>query len=161
MKPYMKPYMTLKCLIWFKKIIHMETKITKSYLKNLIYHVNGAAIEVHRHLGPGLLESVYHKCMKTELMLRGIDFQSGMVVPVNYKGSEIIAELRCDFLIEKTLVVELKSVEGILPVHEAQLMTYMKLLNAPEGLVINFNTTHIYKEGQRTYVNELYRNLED
>jgi len=134
---------------------------TKTYLKDLIYHVNGAAIEVHRALGPGLLESVYHKCLKYELNIRGINYESEMIVPVIYKGLKLDAELRCDLFGENILPVELKAIEGILPIHEAQLMTYMQLLNAPEGLLINFNVTNIFKEGQRTYVNELYRVLKD
>ncbi len=134
-------------------------EVTKSYLKNLIYKVNGAAIEVHKALGPGLLESVYHKCLKYELSERGVYYQSELVVPVNYKGLKLDAELRCDFFIANILPVEIKAVDGIVPVHEAQLMTYMKLLKAPEGLLINFNVTHMFKEGQKTYVNELYRNL--
>ena len=136
-------------------------EVTKGYLKDLVYRVNGAAIEVHKALGPGLLESVYHKCMIEELSARGIDFQSELVVPVTYRGIEIDAELRCDFLIEGILTVELKSVEHILPVHEAQLLTYMKLLNSPEGILINFNVFNLYKEGQKTYVNEFYRKLKD
>jgi GxxExxY protein len=135
--------------------------ITKSYLKDLIYQVNGAAIEVHKALGPGLLESVYHKCMKHELSLRNINYQSELIIPVHYKGIDIEAELRCDLFVENILPVELKAIEGILPIHEAQLMTYMKLLEAPEGLLLNFNVTNMFKEGQKTYVNELYRNLND
>ena len=134
-------------------------QITKSYLKDLIYRVNGAAIEVHRALGSGLLESVYHKCLKHELYERGIEYKSELIVPVSYKGLELDAELRCDLFIENILPVELKAVETIIPIHEAQLMTYMKLLKAPEGLLLNFNVTNIFKEGQQTYVNEMYRNL--
>ena len=137
----------------------MET--TKSYLKDLIYKVNGAAIEVHKALGPGLLESVYHKCMEKELTLRNIQFKSELLVPINYKGLEINTDLRCDLFIENVLPVELKSVEEIVPVHGAQILSYMKLLHTPEGLLINFNVTHIFKEGQKTYVNDLYRNLSD
>ena len=136
-------------------------KLTKKYLKDLVYKVNGAAIEVHRQLGPGLLESVYHKCLKKELRLRGVSFESEVAVTIDYKGLELETELRCDLVVEKVLPVELKAVEGILPVHEAQLLTYMRLLRAPEGLLINFNVSNIYKEGQRTLVNELYRNLDD
>ena len=135
--------------------------ITKSYLKDLIYKVNGAAIEVHKALGPGLLESVYHKCLKHELSLRKISFQSELVIPVNYKGLELEAELRCDLFIENILPVELKATDGIHPIHEAQLMTYMKLLEVPEGVLYNFNVVNLYEDGQRTYVNELYRNLDD
>ena len=135
--------------------------MTKTYLKDLIYQVNGCAIEVHKHLGPGLLESVYHSCLKKELTIRGFDFQTELIIPVNYKGLEVEAGLRCDLFVEKTLVVELKSVEKVLPIHEAQLLTYMKLLEVPIGLIINFNVTHIFKEGQKSYVNELYRYLEE
>ncbi len=134
-------------------------QLTKANLKDLVYKVNGAAIEVHKALGPGLLESVYHKCLKHELLDRGIKFQSELIVPVNYKGLKLDAELRCDLFIENILPVELKAVEYILPVHEAQIITYMKLLEVPEGLLINFNVSHLFKEGQKTYVNELYRNL--
>jgi GxxExxY protein len=135
--------------------------MTKTYLKDLIYQVNGCAIEVHKHLGPGLLESVYHSCLKKELTIRGFDFQTELIIPINYKALEVEAGLRCDLFVEKTLVVELKSVEKVLPIHEAQLLTYMKLLEVPIGLIINFNVTHIFKEGQKSYVNELYRYLEE
>ena len=134
-------------------------EISKSYLTNLIYRVTGAAIEVHKQLGPGFLESVYQKCLAKELSLRGINYQSEVIVRVDYKGISLDTQLRCDFLIEGILPVELKSVEGILPVHEAQLLTYMKLLEAPKGLLINFNVVHLNSQGQRAYVNELYRNL--
>jgi GxxExxY protein len=136
-------------------------KTTRLYLKDLVYKVNGAAIEVHKKLGPGLLESVYHKCLKHELNLRGISFQSELNIPVNYKGLEIEAELRCDLFIEGILPVELKAVENIHPIHEAQLLTYMQLLEAPLGLLINFNVTNIFKAGQRTFVNDLYRELKE
>lgn len=135
--------------------------MTKTYLKDLIYQVNGCAIEVHKHLGPGLLESVYHSCLKKELTIRGFNFQTELIIPVNYKGLEVEAGLRCDLLVEKILVVELKAIEKVLPIHEAQLLTYMKLLEVPIGLIINFNVNHIFKEGQKSYVNELYRYLED
>ncbi|TRX24498.1 GxxExxY protein [Flavobacterium franklandianum] len=135
--------------------------MTKTYLKDLIYQVNGCAIEVHKHLGPGLLESVYHSCLKKELTIRGFNFQTELIIPVNYKGLEVEAGLRCDLFVEKSLVVELKAIEKVLPIHEAQLLTYMKLLEVPIGLIINFNVTHIFKEGQKSYVNELYRYLEE
>ena len=132
-------------------------ELTKTYLTDLIYKVNGAAIEIHKALGPGLLESVYHKCMVHEL--KGVRFKSELSIPVNYKGLNIDVDLRCDLLIENSLIVEFKSVEKVLPIHIAQLMTYMKLLKLPIGLMINFNCTHIFTEGQKTYVNELYEEL--
>lgn len=133
--------------------------ITKEYLKDLTYKVNGAAIEVHKLLGAGLLESVYHKCLFKEFTLRNISFLSEYKIPYNYKGLDIDIDLRCDFLVENVLVVEIKSVETVLPIHEAQLLTYMKLLNAPKGIIINFNVSNLYKEGQKTFVNEYFANL--
>jgi GxxExxY protein len=135
--------------------------ITRSSLKDLVYQVNGAAIEVHKNIGAGLLENVYHQCLKKELELRKINFSSELQIPLNYKGYELESKLRCDLLIENCLVVELKSVTEIHPVFEAQLLTYMNLLKAPIGLLINFNVKNIYYEGQKTMVNEYYRMLED
>jgi GxxExxY protein len=87
--------------------------------------------------------------------------KDGEIKHVNYKGTEIDTELRCDFFVENILPVELKAVDMILAIHEAQILTYMKLLNTPKGLLINFNTTNIFKGGQRTFVNELYEKLDD
>ncbi|PWS32127.1 GxxExxY protein [Pedobacter paludis] len=131
----------------------------KEYLKNLIYKVNGAVIEVHKALGPGLLESIYHKCLKKELTYRNISFKSEMLVPVYYREELVETELFCDLFVENCLVVELKAVEKVLPIHEAQLLTYMKLLEVPMGLIINFNCLNIFESGQKTYVNDLYRFL--
>ncbi|MFV7236428.1 GxxExxY protein [Flavobacterium sp. ZB4R12] len=135
--------------------------VTKKYLKDLVYRVNGAAIEVHKHLGSGLLESIYHKCMIKELSLRGINFQSELTIPIEYKGLELESDLRCDLFIEKCLVLELKASDKVLPIHVAKLMSYMNLLESPIGLMINYNVVNIYNEGQKTYVNELYRRLEE
>jgi len=135
--------------------------ITKTYLKDLIYKVNGAAIEVHKNLGPGLLENIYHQCLKKELELRNINYLSEFLIPLNYKGFELESKLRCDLFIENTLVVELKSVAEMNPLFDAQLMTYMNLLNAPIGLLINFNVKNIYYEGQKTIVNNFYSQLDE
>ncbi|MES2838230.1 MAG: GxxExxY protein [Bacteroidota bacterium] len=132
---------------------------SKSALKNLTYEINGAAIEVHKALGPGLLESVYHKCLMKELEYREIDFVSELKIPFEYKDEPLDIELRCDLFIENIIVVELKAVEKTLPIHEAQLLTYMKLLNSPKGILLNFNVVNLYKEGQKTFVNELFRTL--
>jgi len=88
-------------------------------------------------------------------------FQSELSVPVYYKGLKIESELRCDLFIEGILPVELKAVDEIHPIHEAQLLTYMRLLNVPEGVLYNFNVVNLYQYGQRTYVNELYRELDE
>lgn len=135
--------------------------ITRSSLKDLVYQVNGAAIEVHKNIGAGLLENVYHQCLKKELELRKKKFSSELQIPLNYKGYELESKLRCDLLIENCLVVELKSVTEMNPIFEAQLLTYMTLLKIPIGLLINFNVKNIYYEGQKTMVNEYYRMLED
>jgi GxxExxY protein len=131
----------------------------KKELDDLTYQIIGAAIEVHKALGPGLLESVYHKCLRQEFVVRGLSYASEYSVPVSYKGIEIDAELRCDFIVADKIVIELKSVDAIAPVFEAQILTYMKLLQKPKGILINFNCANLFKEGQRTYVNEFFRNL--
>jgi GxxExxY protein len=132
---------------------------TKKLLDEITYKIIGCAIEVHKQLGPGLLESVYQKCLIHELCLKNLKFSSQIMTPINYKGIILDADLRLDVLVEDLIIVELKSMEGILPVHEAQLLTYMKLLEKPKGLLINFNCTNIFKEGQKTLVNEYYAQL--
>ncbi len=134
---------------------------TKTELKDLLYRVNAAAIEVHKYLGPGLLESVYHRCLKHELNLRGIRFVSELQVPVQFKGESLEANLRCDFFIEGILIVEMKAIDLLLPIQDAQLLTYMKLLRVPEGVLYNFNVANLYFEGQKTLVNEYYRQLRE
>lgn len=135
--------------------------MTKSYLDQLTYDIIGAAIEVHNELGPGLLESIYHECMKIELMDRGISFETEMVVPLRYAGRPLETILRCDLYVAGSIVVELKATKSIEPLFEAQLLSYMKLLDAPKGILINFNCTNIFREGQKTLVNERYRNLQE
>ena len=135
--------------------------VTKTQLIDLVYQVNGAAIEVHKRLGPGLLETVYHQCLIKELELRNINFISEFNIPINYKGFELESKLRCDILVEDILIVELKAVAEMNPIYEAQLLTYMNLLEKPIGLLINFNVKNIYYEGQQTFVNKLYNTLWD
>lgn len=101
--------------------------------------VIGAAIEVHRHLGPGLLESSYQACLCRELDLRGIRCQCQCFLPLKYKGIEIAKAYFIDFLVEDSLIVEVKSVDKLQAVHSAQLMTYMRLKNVSSGLLMNFN----------------------
>src|SRR4051812_28442523 len=107
-------------------------------LAELTRPIIGAGIEVHRALGPGLMESAYEECLCHELSLRAISFQRQVEIPVSYKNIKLDCSYRADLLVGD-VVVELKAVEVILPVHEAQLMTYMKLLKKPVGLIINFN----------------------
>jgi GxxExxY protein len=98
-----------------------------------------AAIEVHRHLGPGLLESAYEECLCRELHLRGLPFECQVELPVSYKGLKLDCGYKIDLIVSQEVVVELKSVERILPVHQAQLLTYLKLSGKNVGLLINFN----------------------
>lgn len=130
--------------------------MTRNDLYQLTYKVNAAAIEVHKFLGPGLLESVYQKCLAQELKDRGINFQAELTIPIQYKGKNIDALLRCDFLVESCLVIETKAVEDFSPVHQAQLLTYMQLLKVPKGILYNFNSSNLLREGQRTMVNHFY-----
>ncbi len=127
--------------------------ITKKYLNELTYKVIGCAIEVHKHLGPGLLESVYEKCFLKELTLQGIAFRNQIWVPLQYKGLELDTEFRLDVLVEEILCVELKAQEGLLPIHDAILLYYMQMLQKPKGILINFHCFNIFKGGQKTIVN--------
>jgi GxxExxY protein len=110
--------------------------------------VIGAAIEVHRHLGPGLLESSYHACLCRELGLRDIAYHSHVALSLEYKGQQIAKGYVIDLLIEDSLIVEIKSVDKLLPIHSAQLMTYMRLQKVSSGLLMNFNV-HILPHGIR------------
>src|SRR6185503_16673298 len=102
-------------------------RITKKYLNELTYKVIGCAIEVHRQLGPGLLESVYEKCFLKELELNGIRYKNQIWVPVEYKGLAVDTELRMDVLVEDVLCVELKAQDELLPIHDAVLLSYMRM----------------------------------
>jgi GxxExxY protein len=105
--------------------------------------VIGAAIEVHRILGPGLLESIYERCLTRELELRGISAVNQKKVLIDYKGFTFEEALRFDILVEGCLLVEVKAVEGVLPVHKAVAMSYMKLLDVPLGLILNFHEVKV------------------
>lgn len=117
----------------------------------LSHRVIGCAIEVHRTLGPGLLESTYQQCLAHELTLGGVSFQQEHPLPVEYKGMMLDCGYRVDFLVQDETILELKSVDHVLPVHEAQLLTYMKLASIKHGLLINFNATRL-KDGLRSFV---------
>jgi len=120
-------------------------------INQLTRQIIGAAIEVHRELGPGLLESAYEECLCHELRLRGLAFERQVPLPLVYKGVKLDCGYRIDVLIEKRVVVEVKSVECILPIHEAQLLTYLKLGGWRVGLLINFNVP-LLKDGIRRLI---------
>lgn len=134
-------------------------KNSKSYLNELTYKINGAAIEVHKELGPGLLESVYQKCLVHELQNRNIEIQTEKMTSIDFKGLDLDVNLKCDLLVENAICIELKAVKDILPVHEAQLLSYMKLLQVPKGILFNFNVYNLYNEGQKTFVNEYFSKM--
>ncbi len=113
----------------------------------------GAAIDIHRSLGPGLLESTYEECMAYELTERGLEFQRQLALPIHYKGRQLNAGYRVDLLVNRQIIVELKSVQTIEPVHEAQLLTYLKLANIQCGLLLNFNVS-MMKLGVRRLLND-------
>ena len=114
--------------------------------ENLTETIIGSAIEVHRVLGPGIFESAYEECFCYELSLRSVDFQRQVILPIDYKGHNLDCGYRIDVLVDNTVVVELKVVEKILPVHKAQLLTYMKLSDKSVGLLLNFNEA-VLKDG--------------
>ncbi len=116
--------------------------------------VIGAAIEVHRHLGPGLLESAYEECLCEEFSLRKIPFKRQVALPVSYKSKKLDVGYRIDLLVSDEVVVELKTVESILPIHEAQTLTYMRLGGWQVGLILNFNVT-VLKNGIKRLVYKL------
>ena len=130
--------------------------MTQQDIDELTYHIIGCAIEVHKNLGPGLLESVYEKCMLQELKIQDLRATNQIVIPVEYKGVSVDCNLRLDILVEDLILVELKAAEKLHPIFEAQLITYMKLLQKPKGILLNFNVTNIFKEGQKTFVNGHY-----
>lgn len=113
--------------------------------------VIGAAIEVHRHLGPGLLESVYEACLCKELASRGRSYRQQVELPVLYKGEPVGQVLRLDLVVGEGLIVEIKSVERLLPIHDAQVLTYLRLTGIRVGLILNFNTAYL-KDGVRRLV---------
>jgi GxxExxY protein len=133
--------------------------ITQKYINELTYKITGLAIEVHKELGPGLLESIYEKCLAHLLKQNGFEVSQQQIVPINFRGLNLNADLKLDLLVNNLIIVELKTVENILPIHEAQLLTYLKLLDKPKGLLINFNCTNIWREGQKTFVTEKFREL--
>ena len=116
--------------------------------------VIGAAIEVHRHLGPGLLESVYRDCMAYELKERGIKVAREVSLPVRYKAMEFPGAYRADLVVEDKLILELKAVDILLPVHGAQLLSYLRLSGMKLGLLVNFNVSQL-RDGVRRIVNKL------
>ena len=121
------------------------------FINKLSHSVIGAAIEVHKSLGPGLLESAYEECLAHELEIRGMSILRQIAVPVVYKEVKLDCGYRIDILVEGQLVLELKSVDTLIPVHEAQILTYMRFAEKRLGLLLNFNVK-VLKDGLRRYI---------
>jgi GxxExxY protein len=128
------------------------TEVTEEEDAELSHSVIGAAIEVHRHLGPGLLESIYEATLCHELSLRGVAFERQVIVPIEYKGLKIRPSLRVDLLVARRLVVEVKAIEHLAEIHRAQLLTYLRLSGLRLGLLINFNV-EVLITGVRRIIN--------
>jgi len=135
----------------------MKSYTEEDYNKITSQIIN-SAIEVHKGLGPGLLESVYEVCLVSAMRERGLYIQKQVVLPVHYKGEALDKDFVIDVLVNDLIVLELKSVETILPIHEAQLVTYLKLSNKKLGLLINFNVA-LLKEGIRRKINRKLNEL--
>lgn len=134
--------------------------MTKKDVTKLSFEITGFAIKVHKKLGPGLLESVYEQCLKFELERNGYDVKQQLSIKNEYANLKLESTLRIDLLVNDAVIIELKTVENILPIHEAQLLTYMKLLEKPQGLLFNFYTTNITR-AMKPFVNEYFSRLED
>jgi len=132
--------------------------ITQAYINEISYKIIGCAIEVHKHLGPGLLESVYEACFIDELRNSGLEVRSQLYVPVQYKGRDLGGNLKLDLLVNDLVIVEEKAVEVMIPLYKAQLLSYLKLSGKPKGLLINFNSENI-KEQLISLVTEEFAKL--
>ena len=123
----------------------MTTRISQSMVNEIAYSIVGCSIEIHKALGPGLLESIYHQCMMDEMTTMGLKFVSEFRIPIIYKEKLLPAFYKIDLVVEDLVIVELKSVEHMLPLFKAQLFTYLKLTGKPKGLLINFNCENIVR----------------
>ncbi len=132
--------------------MHKINIMKKENLNQLSKEILAAAITVHKEMGPGLLESVYELCLLKELQLRGIKAENQVLIPLFYKGEQLNKDFRIDILVEKEIVIELKAVDMLLPVHDAQIISYLKLTNKKLGFLINFNVP-LLKEGFNRFVN--------
>lgn len=120
--------------------------ISQKHINDIAYKIVGCAIEVHRHLGPGLLESVYQACLIDELKNNNLIVQSQLYVPVKYKEKDLGGILKLDLLVNDLIIVELKAVEAMIPLYRAQLLSYLKLTGKPKGLLINFHSENIVEQ---------------
>lgn len=130
-----------------------EELLNPDEIDRLTETVIGAAIEVHRAIGPGLLESAYEECLAFELSLRGLRFERQKPLPVRYKGVNLDCGYKLDLLVENELILEIKAVSSLLPIHEAQVLSYLRMMDLRVGLLLNFHAT-VLKNGLKRIVNK-------
>ena len=123
--------------------MQLPERITQKYINEVSFKILGCAIEVHKHLGPGLLESIYETCFIEELENAGLSVQSQLYLPIIYKGKNLGNKLKLDILVNDLVIVENKAVEQVIPLLKSQLLSHLKLANKPKGLLINFNCKNI------------------
>ncbi|WP_394666007.1 GxxExxY protein [uncultured Chryseobacterium sp.] len=133
--------------------------VTQKFINDLSYKIVGACIEVHKQTGPGLYEDVYHQCLEREFEILGLKYKSELEIPFSYKGKLIDCKLKCDFLIENLIVLEIKSVSEIHQIHKAQTMNYMNLLKVPRSILVNFNVINLYYEGYESFASKIFKTL--
>lgn len=133
--------------------------VTQKFINDLSYKIVGACIEVHKQAGPGLYEDVYHQCLEREFEILGLKYKSELEIPFSYKGKLIDCKLKCDFLIENLIVLEIKSVSEIHQIHKAQTMNYMNLLKVPRSILVNFNVINLYYEGYESFASKIFKTL--
>jgi len=136
---------------------HEDKEMLKTYLNELSGKVIGSCIEIHRELGPGLLESVYEECLAYELTRLVLRFERQRALPVRYKDVRLDCGYRLDFVVENALIVELKAVSELQPIHDAQMLTYLKLDKKSLGLVINFNVPVLKQGVKRVVCGDLFK----
>lgn len=137
----------------------MELRLTQKSVDKLVHDIIGCAIEIHKELGPGLLESAYEKCMIFLLEKKGYKVQSQLEVPIKFQELFVDRGFRLDLLVEDLVIVELKATKELTDVNRQQIISHLKLLKKPKGILINFNCSNIFYEGQQTFVTKEYSNL--
>ena len=137
----------------------MKPQITQKFIDYLSHEIIGCAIEIHKEIGPGLLESAYENCLVYLLKKKGFKVESQVEVPITFQGIVVDKAYRLDLLVENLVVVEIKSVSEFAPIHKAQMLTYLKFKKVPKGILINFNCMNIFYEGQQTFITKEYAKL--
>jgi len=137
----------------------MQKIITQKYIDHIVHNIIGCAIEIHKDLGPGLLEGAYEKCMIFLLEKKGYKVESQLEVPIIFQELFVDRGFRLDLLVENLVIVELKAAKELTDVNRQQILTHLKLMKKPKGILINFNCLNIFYEGQQTFVTKEYAKL--